>query len=82
MEIIIHLAKDTVRYDTEKEYGTLKHGLFGVEDFSIHRRSGGGYHVEYYVDFLIDNGHREIVWSFPCKFTDHGLNLVVDIKDI
>ncbi len=78
MEIIINLAKDTVRYDTEKEYGTLKHGLFGVEDFSIHRRSGRGYHV----DFLIDNGHREIVWSFPCKFTDHGLNLVVDIKDI
>ncbi len=77
MEIIINLAKDTVRYDTEEKYGELKQDLFGVENFSIYK-CGSRYHV----DFLIDNGHREIVWSFPCKFTDCGLNLVVDIKDI
>ncbi len=78
MEITINFAKDTVHYDTEEKFGDLKQDLFGVESFSIHKCGS-----RYYVDFLIDNGRdHEIVWSYPCKFTDHGTYLVVDIKDI
>lgn len=75
MEIIINLVHDTIMYNKESKHGTLKSGLFGAEDFSIHERA-----FTTTVDFEIDLGDRTSVWSYPCKFTDHGNRLVVTVE--
>ncbi len=75
MEIIINLTHDIARYDPESQHGTLKNNMFGAEDFNIYECGG-----KFYVDFGIDDGAQETVWTYPCKFTDHGLRLVVTIE--
>lgn len=76
MEIIINLTHDTLLYNIEKTYGTLKEGmLFGVEDFSIYKHGRG-----YYVDFVVEQSNSEVIRTYPCKFTDHYRRLVVTIN--
>ena len=75
MEIIINLERDTICYNKELKQGTLKSGLLGAEDFSIHESSDG-----YLIDLEVDHGERSTLWTSPCKFTDHSNQLVLNVE--
>lgn len=75
MQIIINLIHDTITYDETSMKGTLKSGLFGAEDFSIHKSE-----ETTTIWFDVDQEYPFSVWSFPCEVTDHNKRLVVTVE--
>ena len=72
MELIINLKHDVWSYHHVSMKGSLKDtNLFGYQEFNITELK-----THFEVDFVGDDG---TLWSYECKFTDHGTQLVVTI---
>lgn len=65
MKLIINLTHDVVKYNKETKSGLLKENVFGCESFQISEFSG-----KFSVAF--EDDVCELLWTYPCYFTDHG----------
>ncbi|AUR91536.1 hypothetical protein NVP1161O_094 [Vibrio phage 1.161.O._10N.261.48.C5] len=72
MELTINLKHDVLHYHPVFMEGSLKDtNLFGYQEFSI-----AEFKTHFEIDFV---GEDSTLWSYECKFTDHGSRLVVII---
>lgn len=72
MELIINLTHDVLYYEEGALRGSLKNeNLFGFQKFGITEMK-----THFEIDFYGDDGS---IYTYECKFTDHGKRLVVVI---